>query len=66
VIGLHPGVLAQTAPHIFAQLMGELLTLIAAGVFPPGQPTIYDLADGPKALTELKARATIGKLALRP
>jgi NADPH2:quinone reductase len=66
VIGLHIGVLAQTAPHIFAQLMGELLTLIAAGVFPPGQPTIYDLADGPKALTELKARATIGKLALRP
>jgi NADPH2:quinone reductase len=66
LIGLHIGVLAQTTPHIFAELMDELLTLIAAGVFPPGQPTIYDLADGPKALTELKARATIGKLALRP
>jgi NADPH2:quinone reductase len=46
--------------------MDELSTLIAAGVFPPGQPTIYDLADGPKALTELETRATIGKLALRP
>jgi NADPH2:quinone reductase len=66
VIGLHIGVLIQTAPHIFAELMGELSTLMAAGVFPPGQPTIYDLADGPKALTELEARATVGKLALRP
>jgi NADPH2:quinone reductase len=66
VIGLHIGVLIQTAPQIFAELMGELFALMATGVFPPGQPTTYDLADGPKALTELEARATIGKLALRP
>jgi NADPH2:quinone reductase len=66
VIGLHIGVLRQAAPQIFAELMSELSTLMAAGVFPPGQPTMYDLADGPKALTELEARATIGKLALRP
>jgi NADPH2:quinone reductase len=35
-------------------------------VLTPGQPTTYDLADGPKALKELEARATIGKLALLP
>jgi hypothetical protein len=26
----------------------------------------YELADGPKALAELEARATVGKLALLP
>ena len=66
VIGLHIRVLSQAAPHIFAELMDELGALIAEGVFPPGRPTVYDLADGPKALAELEARATIGKLALRP
>jgi NADPH2:quinone reductase len=38
----------------------------AAGVLGPGQPTTYALADGPKALAELEARATVGKLALLP
>ena len=40
--------------------------LLAAGVLGPGQPTVYELADGPKALKELEARATVGKLALLP
>ncbi len=66
VIGLNIGVLSQAAPHIFGEVMGELFALIAAGVITPGQPTAYDLADGPKALAELEARATIGKLALLP
>jgi NADPH:quinone reductase len=66
VIGLHVGVLAQTAPHLFAELMDELAGLIAAGVYPPGRPTVHDLADGPKVLAELEARTTVGKLALRP
>jgi NADPH2:quinone reductase len=66
VIGLHLGVLIQAAPQMFGELMGELSALMAAGVFTPGQPTVYDLADGPKALAELQARATVGKLALRP
>jgi NADPH:quinone reductase len=66
LIGLHIGVLARTAPQIFAELMAELAALIAAGVVPPGRPTVYDLADGPKALADLEARATVGKLALRP
>ena len=39
--------------------------LIAAGVLGPGQPTVYELADGPKALAELEARATIGQARTR-
>ena len=46
--------------------MGELFALLAAGVLGPGQPTACGLADGPKALAELEARATVGKLALLP
>jgi NADPH2:quinone reductase len=46
--------------------MGELSALIAAGVLAPSLPTVYELADGPKALTELEARASVGKLALLP
>jgi NADPH2:quinone reductase len=66
VIGFNLGVLIQAAPQIFGPVMGELSALIAAGVLAPGRPTTYDLADGPKALAELEARATIGKLALLP
>ena len=66
VIGLNIGMLVQAAPQIFGEVMGELFGLIAAGVVGPSRPTVYDLADGPKALAELEARATVGKLALQP
>jgi NADPH2:quinone reductase len=66
VIGLNIGVLIQAAPQIFGEVMGELFALMAAGVLTPGQPTKYELADGPKALAELETRATVGKLALLP
>jgi NADPH2:quinone reductase len=66
VIGLNVGVLAQAAPQLFGEVMGELLALMAAGVLTPGQPTTYELADGAMALAELEARATVGKLALLP
>jgi NADPH2:quinone reductase len=66
IIGLNVGVLMQAAPRIFGEVMGELSALITAGVLTPRQPTAYELADGPKALAELDARATIGKLALLP
>jgi NADPH2:quinone reductase len=66
VIGLNIGTLIQAAPQIFAEVMGELFQLLAAGVLSPGQPTTYELAEGPKALAELEARATVGKLALLP
>jgi NADPH:quinone reductase len=66
LIGLNIGVLIQAAPQIYGEIMGELFALIAAGVLIPGQPTTYELADGPKALAEMEARATVGKLALLP
>ncbi|MEV5570131.1 NADPH:quinone oxidoreductase family protein [Spirillospora sp. NPDC052269] len=66
IIGLNIGVLIQAAPQIFGELMGELFALIAAGVLVPTSPITYELADGPKALTDLEARATVGKLALLP
>ena len=40
--------------------------LIAARALGPAQPTTYVLSDGPKALAEMEARATVGKLALIP
>lgn len=66
VIGLNIGVLAQAAPQVFGEVMAELSALVAAGVLTPARPTVHDLAHGPKALAELEARATVGKLALRP
>jgi NADPH2:quinone reductase len=66
IIGLNIGILIQAAPQIFGEVMSEMFGLIAAGVLTPGQPTVYELADGPKALKELEARATVGKVALLP
>ncbi|NMO55464.1 zinc-binding dehydrogenase [Actinoplanes sp. TBRC 11911] len=66
VIGLNIGVLIQAAPHLFGELVGEMAGLIGSGVLRPARPTVYPLADGPQALAELEARATVGKLALQP
>ncbi|MEU8639451.1 zinc-binding dehydrogenase [Amycolatopsis sp. NPDC048633] len=66
LVGFNIGVLIQSAPQIFGEVMGELSALIGAGVLTPGRPTTYALADGPKALAELETRATVGKLALLP
>ncbi|TCC25435.1 zinc-binding dehydrogenase [Kribbella speibonae] len=66
VIGQHLTTTIQHAPKLFAEVLEELDELIDAGVYPPGRPTVYDLTDGPKALAELEARATVGKLALKP
>ncbi len=66
VIGLNIGILIQSAPQIFGEVMGELFRLLAAGVLGRSYPTIYDLAEGPQALADLEARVSVGKLALRP
>ena len=66
IIGLNIGLLIQAAPQIYGEIMAELFALIAAGVLTPGQPTTYELAEGPRALAELESRATVGKLALLP
>ncbi|KQW77958.1 NADPH:quinone reductase [Devosia sp. Root413D1] len=65
IIGFNMGKLIQAAPRIFGEVMGELFSLIGAGVLTPVQPTIYKLDDGPRALAALEGRASIGKLALR-
>ncbi|MFF0268357.1 zinc-binding dehydrogenase [Kribbella sp. NPDC004536] len=66
VIGQHLPTTIREAPELYAETLAELDRLIAAGVYPPGRPTVYDLADGPKVLAELEAGRTVGKLALRP
>ncbi|MET9273846.1 zinc-binding dehydrogenase [Kribbella sp. NPDC003557] len=66
LIGLNIGTVIQAAPQMYSEVMGELFHLIAAGVLTPTQPTTHDLAEGPKILTELESRATVGKLALLP
>lgn len=66
LIGLNLGVLIQSTPHLFGEVVGELSTLLANGVITPTQPTTYPLAHGQRALSELQARATVGKLALLP
>ena len=66
VIGHHLTTFIQQAPELFADVMSELGRLIDAGVYPPGKPTVYDLADGPKVLAELEEGVTVGKLALKP
>jgi NADPH2:quinone reductase len=66
LIGLNIGVLIQSAPQVFGEVMGERSALVAAGVLGPARPTVHDLVDGPKVLAELEARTTVGKLALRP
>lgn len=66
VVGFNIGALIQVAPQLFGEVMGELFALIGAGVLTPGQPTTYQLADGPKALAALENRSSVGKLALQP
>lgn len=66
ITGLNIGILAQSAPQVFGQVMQEMFALIGAGVLTPSQPTAFQLDDGPRALSDLEARTTVGKLALVP
>ncbi len=66
LVGFNIGVLIASAPEVFGAVMAELGALVAGGIVRPARPTTFDLADGPRVLAELEARATVGKLALRP
>ncbi|QOV40343.1 zinc-binding dehydrogenase [Streptomyces ferrugineus] len=66
VKGLHIGTLAAAAPSIYGELLAELDTLIAAGVYLPGTPQVHPLSEGPAVLRELEAGRTHGKHALDP
>ncbi|GAB1513630.1 zinc-binding dehydrogenase [Actinophytocola sp. KF-1] len=64
--GLHIGALATAAPAIYRALLADLEALIALGVYPPGEPEVHALADGPAVLAELEAGRTRGKHAIDP
>lgn len=66
VKGLHIGALAAAAPALYRSLLAELDTLVADGVYPPGNPEVHPLAEGPAVLQELEAGRTRGKHALDP
>ena len=66
LIGFNMGMLISAAPKLFGEVMGELFELIAGGVIPPAEPTMYPLADGPSALASLESRTSVGKLGIRP
>ncbi|MEU0074836.1 zinc-binding dehydrogenase [Streptomyces sp. NPDC006332] len=66
VKGLHIGALAAAAPSIYQSLLVEIEALIAQGVYPPGNPQVHPLAEGPAVLRQLEAGQTRGKHALDP
>lgn len=66
VTGLHIGALAAKAPDLFRSLVAEIGTLIADGVYAPGDTHVHPLAEGRAVLRELEAGTTQGKHALDP
>ncbi|MFI7005551.1 NADPH:quinone oxidoreductase family protein [Streptomyces sp. NPDC050145] len=64
--GLHVGALATEAPSLYQSLLTEIEALIAHGVYPPGNPQVHPLAEGPEVLRQLEDGATHGKHALDP
>ncbi|MFJ6687125.1 NADPH:quinone oxidoreductase family protein [Streptomyces werraensis] len=66
VKGLHIGALAAAAPSLYRSLLVEIEALIAHGVYPPGNPHVHPLAEGPAVLQQLEAGQTLGKHALDP
>ncbi|MGE6738106.1 NADPH:quinone oxidoreductase family protein, partial [Streptomyces sp. NPDC059900] len=66
VKGLHIGALAVAAPSLYRELLVEIETLIAHGVYAPGTPRVHPLAEGARVLRQLEAGRTQGKLALDP
>ncbi|WP_242883421.1 NADPH:quinone oxidoreductase family protein [Actinomadura litoris] len=66
VKGLHIGALAAAAPSLYQSLLVEIEALIAQGVYPPGNPHVHPLEEGPTVLQNLETGQTQGKHALDP
>ncbi|UFU05230.1 zinc-binding dehydrogenase [Ruania halotolerans] len=64
--GLHIGALAATVPAIYREVLDELDTLIAHGVYTPGTPRVHRLSAGPALLCDVEMGRTRGKHALDP
>lgn len=66
VIGLNLRSLMLTRPALFAASTQELFAFLGEHGLRPDEPTVYDLAEGPKALSLMEQRRTTGKLVLVP
>ena len=66
VIGIELGGWVRRDPAGLHVLMGELMALAAAGSIHPVEPTAHPLADAPRVLADLQARAVTGKAVLTP
>jgi len=66
LIGYHLGVMQQKRPDLFAAQLSEIGALIAQRVIVPEPPTTHALADAARALADLHARRSTGKLVLVP
>lgn len=64
--GLHIGIMAASAPALYAALLADLEALIAEGVYAPDAPQIHPLDQGPTVLQAMEDRRTSGKHALDP
>ena len=68
----HDTVLALGADHVLDSARGDLVSAVGALTGAGGVDVVLEsaggatLADGPKALAQLEARATVGKLAPLP
>ncbi len=66
VIGYHLAVMAQKRPDLMMPCLGEVMQLVRKGIINPEPPTTFPLADAVRALSDLEARKTTGKLVLIP
>jgi NADPH2:quinone reductase len=66
IIGLHLATYEQRAPQVLADAVQRLSELYAQGAVRPLIHASYPLHEAPKALAELGARNTVGKLILVP
>jgi NADPH:quinone reductase len=66
VIGVDWGAWASRHPEGNQAMLASILELIERGDLAPVEPTIYALADAPRALADLAGRKVAGKVALVP
>jgi NADPH2:quinone reductase len=66
VIGIELGGWVRRDPAGYHALIAELMTLVAAGTVHPVEPLARPLAEAPRLLADLQARAVTGKAVLTP
>lgn len=65
-VGVFWGATTQREPHLARQVQAELFDLLAAGRLAPILSARYPLAEAPRAMRDLGARRTTGKVVLEP